>query len=249
MDLNPMDAFSGGVSGGGAALGTGIGLMSPLGIFGTFAGAGGMFGDPFDTSASPINSNQLTGSQGETLGLNQNFMGTNINLMNPGSMGPGEVNPYANQVLQNNQNLYGMFQNSAAGGAFNPNFYNQLKNSQQQQITSSMGNQYAAMGLSGSSAEMGGMANAVSNNQMNWLNRQQSDQMRAMQGLSGMNQQMYGDIMGIQNQYGNYEDTAAQSQLGLLGLQQQQRAANQQLEGQIVGGLLGGAGSAIGAFA
>lgn len=174
---------------------------------------------------------------GPTAETSMNYNGTNINLQNPGLMDPSMLNPAASGYLNNIQGLYGMFQNSAAGGAFNPNFYSGMEATQQANLTTSLENQYAAAGLGGSSAAMGGVAQAVNQNQMQWLNRQQSDQMRAMQGLEGLNQQGYGMTTGIQGQYMNYQDASNQDIINLLGIQAGLQGSENQMWGNIAGGI------------
>lgn len=172
--------------------------------------------------------------------------GQDLSITSPGSINPSQTNPYAAGYLQNNQNLYSQFSQSAAGGAFNPSFYQGMQNTSQANLTTSLGNQYARMGLSGSSAEMGGMSNAIQQNQMSWLNREQSDQTRAMQGLEGLNNQGYSETMGLQNQYSGYQNEVNQDQLGLYGVQQQQQAANNSLLGGIASAGIGAAGFLLG---
>ena len=178
-------------------------------------------------------------------GVNMNFGGQSLGLNDPGMMNPGQLNPYAQQYMQNNQNLMSQMQ----GSMLNPQQYAQLQGTQQQNLTTSLDNQYAAMGLSGSSAEMGGVAQAVNQNQMSWLNRQQGDERNYASAMSGLNQQGYGDLMGIQNQYGNFQDAYSQDVVGLYGIQQGAQAANNQMWGQMVSGGLQAGGMAAMAFA
>ncbi len=154
---------------------------------------------------------------------------TPLSINSPGSIDPSQVNPYAAQYLQNNQNMYNQFSQSAAGGAFNPAFYKGMQDTSQANLTTSLSNQYARMGLSGSSAEMGGESNAIQQNQMSWLNRQQSDQSRAMQGMEGLNNQGYSETMGLQSEWAAYQQEVNQDELSLYGVQQQQSAANNQM--------------------
>lgn len=199
------------------------------------------------TSGSPVAMNMTTnGPNGPVTQADPSIGGTAIPLMNPGSVDPSQVNSAADQYLNNNASMYNQFSNSAAGGAFNPQFYAGMQGQMQNNIQSSLGNQYSAMGLSGSSAEMGALNQATNQNQMAWMNRQQSDQQKAMSGLEGLNQQGYQQTMGIQNQYGQFQDTYGQDILGLLGISQQQQAGNQQMLGNIISGVAGAAGTAAG---
>lgn len=233
----------------GGTLGAGLGSFAggPIGAVG-----GASFGGSMDDSGAGFgaysNLAQANGAGmgGEVTGGMLNYGGADIQLQHPGLVDPLAVNPYANQYLQHTNDLYSMFSNSAAGGAFNPSFYNQMMQNQQNQMTTGLGNQYARMGLSGSSAEMGGMANAIQSNQMNWMNRQQSDQMRAMQGLQSLNNTGYQQTMGIQNQYGDFQDAYSQDIMSLLGINQSDINSNNQLEGQIIGSIIGAGGMAAG---
>lgn len=155
-----------------------------------------------------------------------------INTLNPGIIDPSQANPYANQYLQNTNTMMNDFSHSVAGGAFNPNFYGQMQAKQQDQLTSSMGNQYARMGLAGSSAEMGGMNQAIQGNQMAWLNRQQSDQMQALKGLEGLNNQGMNQLSQIQGQYSAFEDATNQDILSIINQGNQTSTANNQAGAQ-----------------
>lgn len=196
-----------------------------------------------------VMSNPTYGPGGLLQGGTVNVQGNSIPVTNPGSVDPNQANPYASQYLNNLSGLYGQFSNSAAGSAFNPGFYNQLQNTQQNNLTTSLGNQYAAMGLSGSSAEMGGLNQAIQSNQMNWMNRQQSDQMKSLQGLEGLNSAGYNETMGIQGGYGNFESTYGQDVLGGLGMLQGQQIANTSALGGMFGSGLGALGTYAGATA
>lgn len=172
--------------------------------------------------------------------------GTKLPIGMEGGINPSEANPFAYKYLQNDDALYQQFQNSVAGGAFNDNFYNNMKMQQQNQIVNTMNNQFASSGLAGSSAAMGGINQAIQNNQMSWLNRQQGDQMRAMQGLEALNQQGMKDTMSLQKQYGDFQDMYLQTIANAMGLQAGQNAANTAQTGQIWSAGLGAVGSAAG---
>ena len=182
------------------------------------------------------------GNNGTMQDVGINYGNADLNMQNPTQFSNAALNPEAAAYNTNTNNLYNMFSQSAAGNAFNPNAFSGMQAQQQSNLTSSLGNQYAAMGLSGSSAEMGGMSNAIQNNQMGWLQKQQGMQMQAMQGLEGLNNQGYQQTMGIQNQYGQFQDVANQDILGLIGVQQQAQNAQNQAIGQIAGSLVGSAG-------
>jgi hypothetical protein len=182
------------------------------------------------------------GPNGQLQNMNMTYNGAPINFQNPTQFTNAQMNPEAAAYNTNTNNLYSEFQSSSAGNAFNPNAFAGMQAQQQSNLTSSMGNQMAAMGLSGSSAEVGGMSNAIQNNQMAWLQKQQGMQMQAMQGLEGLNNTGYQQTMGIQNQYGGFQDVANQDILGLLGAQQQAQAAQNSMWGQIAGGVLGAGG-------
>lgn len=192
------------------------------------------------SSGDPVSNNPHTGPggppiTGSNLTIGDGDNAVSIPLNHPGNINPYDVNPYASKLLGANQDLYHEFAGSATGNAFNHDLYSKMMTAQQTNIGTEMGNLYASRGLSGSSAEMGGISSAINQNQMAWLNREQGDQMQAMRGLSGLNQQNFGDIIGIQGQYGNFQDVYGQDVLGLLGLQQQQKMANQQMWGGLIG--------------
>jgi hypothetical protein len=192
---------------------------------------GGAYSDPsggMGYSSVPGGPNGPVSQYGLTYGDPKDG-GMSWNLHNPAMMDPSQLNPYASMYLNNINGMLGQFQNSAAGGAFNPNFYQHLQDTSQANITTSLENSFARAGLGGSSAAMGTIGGAVEKNQMDWLNRQQSDQMRAMQGLEGLNQTGMKDVMGLQGQYGEFQDMYNQDILSLLGVKQQQDAANSNL--------------------
>ena len=197
-----------------------------------------------NSSDTSVNSQMGPGgiNEGGTLGYN----GMNMQYNNPAQYSPSTLNPSAGAYITNLNNLYSEFSNSAAGGAFNPSFYSGLEATQQNNLTSAMGNQYASMGLAGSSAEMGGINQAIQGNQMSWLNRQQGDQLKALSGLQGLNQAGYSDTMGIQNQYGDFEGAYNQSIASLTGMQQQQKEANSALAAGMLTGGKGGFGGIMG---
>lgn len=178
-------------------------------------------------------------------GINIGYGSSSFPMYDPGMMNPASLNPYAAGYLNNNQSLMSQVQ----GSMLNPQQYQQLQGTQQQNLTTSLNNQYAAMGLSGSSAEMGGVAQAINQNQMSWLNRQQSDAQKYAGTMTGLNQQGYGDLMGIQSQYGQFQDVYGQDIVGLEGLNQQQDAGNNQMWGQIAGGALAAGGTIAGGYA
>lgn len=169
-----------------------------------------------------------------------------MNQYSPGAMDINTLNPEAAQFQHNNLAMMQMFGNSAAAGAFNPDFYKGMQDRDQRQLTTALGNQWASRGLAGSSAEMGGMNNAIQTNQMNWLNRQQSDQIRAMQAMTGLNSQAYQQTMGIQNQYQNWQSQMANQQMGVMGMNQQRDIADQQAWMSLLGAGIGAAGMAAG---
>lgn len=182
-----------------------------------------------------VNSYGMPG--GPVSGVSMQYDGTPINMRNPGMMDPTQLNPYAGQYLNQINGMMSQFQSSASGGAFNPDFYKGMHDTQQANLTTGIENSYARMGLAGSSAEMGGISNAITNNDMSWLNRQQSDQMKAMTGMESLNNMGMKDVMGIQGQYGDFQDSYNQDILSLLGVNQQAQASQNQMIGQGIGGI------------
>lgn len=164
------------------------------------------------------------------------YGGATINMNDPANFSPDMLNKSASPYISDINNLKSQFENSAAGSAFNPEFYKGMMDTSSANLESHLNNQYAAMGLSGSSAEAGAMSNALTNNQMSWMNRQQGDQLKAMSGIEGLDQTGLKDTMGVQAQYGEFQDAYNQSIANLLGLQNQAQASSNQETGQIIAG-------------
>lgn len=181
-------------------------------------------------------SNQTNmGPSGQHMGGSMRYDGANFTMNNGANFNPNQLNASAGKYVDNNTDMMNEFKNSAAGGAFNPHFYDTMKAQSQAHGTTSLENEYAKMGLSGSSAEMGGLNQSIQGNQMSWLNREQSDQMKAMQGMEGINAQGYGQTMGIQNGYNDFEGSYNQSLASLLGVKTGQEDSNNQMWGNMIG--------------
>lgn len=186
---------------------------------------------------------------------NINVGGQNLTTENPAYFSPQDLNPSAAGYTQGLQGLMGGIMNNTPGGQAlqgNSGYYQNMMGIQGQGIQSMMGNQYARMGLQGSSAEMGGMSQALTQNQLAWTGKEQSDALQSAQGISSLDQAAYGQTMGIQNQYGNYENTANQDILSALGYQSSQQQANNQMFASIfgtLGGALGPGGGGSGGSA
>lgn len=185
---------------------------------------------------------QFQGAPGSNLvgdpmmGGSFNYGGAQMYMNNPAQFSPDQLNPSVAPYMNNIGQLQAQFGQSAAGGAFNPDFYQGMEKTSESNMTSSLSNQYAQMGLGGSSAEAGAMANAVNQNQMNWMNREQSDQLKALSGMEGLDKMGIADTMAVQGQYSNFEDSYNQSIANLLGLQNQAQASSNQLTGSLIGG-------------
>lgn len=186
-------------------------------------------------------SNQYGVQTGGTL----SYGGTPMTMNNPGSLTPDQLNPSAGNYVDQNQSLYNNLSQSSLN-PFNTNMYNQMQQSQQAGLNSGLQNMYAAQGLGGSSAAMGGIANADIQNSLAVQRQQMGAQMQYSSALGGLNQQGYQDTMGIQNQYGDFESAYNQSIASLLGVQEGANNSQNQMTGQIIGGALGAGGSIAG---
>lgn len=184
-----------------------------------------------------------TNPYGVQNGGTMTYNGTQMNYQNPGQFTASQLNPQAGAYADTLKGLQGQVANSMPGS----DYYSHMQQQQGQQINSSLQNQYSAMGLSGSSAAMGAMNQANIQNEQAWTGRQLSDSMHSAQLQGQLNQMGYQDVMGVQNQYGNFEDAYNQSIANLLGAQQQQQQANWQLGGNVFGSLAGAGGMVMGA--
>lgn len=195
-----------------------------------------------------------SGSSNTTYDQNGNIMGyqwglgdmQSPNMKAPGSIDPMTANPYIGSQISDMQNLRGEFGQSVTNNYMNPAFYDQMKAQSGDQLTSRVNNQYARMGLSGSSANAGSVTQGLISNDQQWRERQLSDQLRAMQGQSMLDNNINSMISGVQNQYGGWQNSIVEQMMGIKNSQNQQSAANDQLWGSIIGGTLQGGGSAAG---
>jgi hypothetical protein len=211
-------------------IGTGIGAA-----VGAVAGAlPGLFsGDPAQMQA-----NYNYNSDGTLHGYNFNAGNfQSPNMTNPGNINPFSANPYAGAAISSLQGLQG-YQSSLMNEAFDPNYYNGLKANAITGQTNSIDNQYAKMGLAGSSANLGADQSAVNQTNMQFYNRQMQDQRNAINGMMGLDQNMYGDILGIQNQYGAFQNGMLANMMGASNSQNQLNMANNQMMAQMMGGAM-----------
>lgn len=193
-------------------------------------------------SATPVNANEVMGPGGTVNSLNMDYNGTQIPMINPGTLDPSQINPAASPYLGQIQSMFSGLQGSMLG----PDQYKHLQDTSEANLTTSLSNKYAAMGLSGSSAEMGGLNQAIQSNQMNWMNRQQGDYAKYLNAGEGLTKEGYGMTTGIQGGYGNFQDVYGQNILGLLGVGQGAANSSNQMIGSMVGGGFSGAGLAAG---
>lgn len=192
---------------------------------------------------SNTNYDQYSNGQQVMSGGTMDYGGAQMNMQNSALYSPSELNPSAASYVTNNSGIYGQLSNSSVN-PFNTDIYSQTQANNQASLTSSLQNQYASMGLSGSSAEMGGLSNAITQSQLQAQKQQMGAQLQYSGALSGLNQQGYTDTMGIQNQYSDYQDSYNQSIANLLGVQQQSQASNNQMWGQIIAGGMQAGGNA-----
>ena len=170
------------------------------------------------------------------------YNGTQMSYQNPGLMSPSGLNPAAAAYASQLQGLGQQIQGATPGSAY----YQGMANTQGAAIQSSIGNQMAGMGLSGSSAAAGAMTQAGIQNNQAWTQKQFQDTMASAQAQGQLNQAGYGQTMGIQNQYGEFEDAYNQSIANLLGAQQQSSEAETSAWTGGISALLGGGGTAAG---
>lgn len=123
----------------------------------------------------------------------------------PGMLSPDALNPFASQPLQQLSGLQSGYQQMASE-AFNPTYYDPLKNNIEQRQDTSLNNQYAKMGLSGSSANLGAIGDSNRQTELSFYNRQLGDQAKVLAGSQGLEQNMYSDMMGIQGQYDAFQN-------------------------------------------
>lgn len=166
-------------------------------------------------------------------------------MLNPQGVNPYTANPYAGAELSNLQGLQGA-QGQIMSEAFDPSYYNSLKANAITGSTTSIDNQYAKMGLAGSSANLGADSSSINNLNQYYLNRQMGDQEHAIQGMAGLDNSMYGDIMGIQGQYGDFQNGILDTLVGLNNSSQEQQMANNQMMANLMGSAMGAAGSYAG---
>lgn len=185
------------------------------------------------------------GAYGTQTGGTLNYGGTPMSYQNPGAMSPASLNPYAAAYGAKLNGLSTQIGESMPGS----DWYQHMEDTQSQNLNTKLGNQYAAMGLSGSSAEMGAMSSANIQNENQWTSRQLGDSMKSAGMQSQLDQAGYGETMGIQGQYGNFEDAYNQSIASLMGVQQGANTSNNALAGQIGQAGLAAAGTVAGAYA
>lgn len=196
-----------------------------------------------DTGYSNTTYNQYGDISGYQWGLGDMM---SPNLKAPGSINPLTTNPYMGSQITDMTNLRGMYHDSIMNNYMNPAFYNQMRDQSGDRLTSGINNQYARMGLSGSSANAGAVTQGLIGNDQQWRERQLSDQMRAMQGESMLDNNINSMIGGIQNQYGDWQNQIVQTMMGIKNSQNAQDASQNAMWGQIIGGVAGGGGAAAG---
>lgn len=168
-------------------------------------------------------------------------------MRNPGQIDISQDNPEMYKEIQYDRNqrdqMTGFEQNY-----LDPSRYQAMSDLYSQRASTSAMNRAAQMGMGGSSVGMG-MANEASfNSDQAMINRQLSDHMQIAQMNSVLNGQISGDILGVQNQYANFQNGQMQA---YNSAQAQNNASTNAMLGSLgsmggmmaAGGMMGGGGA------
>jgi hypothetical protein len=158
-----------------------------------------------------------------------------ITYYNPGGINIANENPDMYREITNLQGLREDFRKDSIY-SLDPNRYNERMIDSGNRASVGVQNQMASYGMAGSSAAVGAGSEARRQNEFAWDDRRLNDKIKAMQLEATLSGQISGNIMGVQNQFGNTQNAVIQAQ---------QAAAAQEaaMWGQIIGavGTVGGA--------
>ena len=157
--------------------------------------------------------------------------GKDQDFTNPGTIDLQRWNPEAYKEISNMRGLRDAYRSSGMY-ALDGNQYQNRINEQMDKNTIGMSNQYASMGLAGSSTMFSGLAEANRQTQFAWDDRRNNEIMQAMQMEASLSGQINSDIYGIQNQYGQ---TQQQKNAAIA----QQNAERNALIGKLAGAAIG----------
>lgn len=174
--------------------------------------------------------------------------GTSMGEQNPGSIDLSQTNPALAGIIKNMGGLEGNA-GQMVNEAFDPNYYQPLVDKYKANAETSTNNQFARMGLAGSSANAGSVQQADQNVDLGFLQRQQQMQAQALGTAAGLDKNLAGLTLEGQGQYNHFQNSALDSYFALINAQNQQQASNNQMWGSIIGGGIQGGGMAAMAFA
>lgn len=175
-------------------------------------------------------------------------MGDNsVNMKNPGSLDPSQLNPYAAAYLSKLNGVSDQYK-GVADQYLNSDYYNKMMNEYGQRAQTSVDNNFARMGMAGSSAAAGAGMEAQRQNTMMWNQKRLQDAGTAASMMSGLDQRGYQGVMGIQNQYGGFQNSMADAYINMLNAQQQQQQMNNQLYGSLIPFFVNPLGSGAGSM-
>lgn len=170
---------------------------------------------------------------GDFLHQNKGF-----NLQNPGLIDIHEQNPaLAAQVdyLNKQRDAY-----DESMKMFGPAYYHGLMNDYGNRASTAAMNHYAALGLAGSAAGVGGADEARRQSDQAMLNRQVSDQTNIANTRRNYTSDIYSDTAGIQSGFNNYQKMLYDQYINQQNLQNAQHKGLLGTLGGVVGGIFGG---------
>lgn len=156
------------------------------------------------------------------------------NFKNPGGYDPNAVNPYIGNQIQGYHDVFNSMQPTFQG-LMDPHRLDPYEQTMKDRSYTDTMNQYAARGMSGSSAAMGAVSNGSNNIDLQFQQYGLQNPMHAMQMQDSLLNPMMSDTMGAQGQYNGFQ----QAYLNYLLGQQKQ-------DGSIIGGMSQGMGTLAG---
>lgn len=162
-----------------------------------------------------------------------------FDLQDPGLIDLAKANPELYKELQYSRGRRDNFDNFAQQYT-DPARYEQLRQLQRERAMVSNTNQFANIGLAGSSAAIGAGNEAASRVDMAMIDRQLADRMRIEQMDALLSGQVRGGISGIQNSFAQFQTQRMNAYLGKQQIDQADRAAILGAAGSIGGAVLGG---------
>lgn len=171
--------------------------------------------------------------------------GAQMGVQNPGSIDISQTNPALSGDIDAMKSL-GVNANQMVDNAFDPHYFDQLKGVMKSNQETSTNNQFARMGLAGSSAAAGAVTQGDTNIDLSMLQRQQGMQMQALNAAGGVDKSIAGMQLQGQGQYNQFQQSGLDAYFGLVNAQNQAQASNNAMWGAMIGGAASGAGMAAG---